>query len=283
MVSLLLVPIMIRIKTSDGWILLGHKDHANLAGAFAEAWSGSAFPKPTPEASVLKAVYHHDDSWETRDNEGYITSEGLPSAFTKELVGTYDAFEEIELEDYLNVRAAATENMAQNDPYAAILISMHTVNLLTEQADLSTLNKDQAELHRQFIEGQIKRQKELAELYAKTTGDSESIEKSRLQRAFEFLQACDSLSLISCVRFENEIPLRHQHPDTSGVLHEIQCTPLGNDTYSLSPYPFEGDSVSFTVPCKKVRGESFENLESFRDLYHEAETETFELTITNRL
>lgn len=272
---------MIRIKTPDGWILLGHKDHANLAGAFADAWNGAAFPKPTPVSSVLKAVYHHDDSWEVRDNEGYITGDGLPSAFTKELVGTYDAFEEIELEDYLNVRAGATENMAQEDPYAAILISMHTVNLLTEQADLSTLNDEQKELHKQFIEGQIKRQEELAALYAKTTGDSDSIQKSRLLRAFEFLQACDSLSLITCVRFENEIPLRHRHPDASGTLHKIVCTPHGADTYSLSPFPFGGDSVSFMVPCKKVPGYRFESLESFRELYHGAEMEMFELTITN--
>lgn len=281
MVPLLLTSIMIRIKTIEGWILLGHKDHAHLAGAFAEKWDDEKFPRPRPLDSVLKAVFHHDDSWEERDDEGYLTSEGLPSAFTKELVGTYDAFEEIELEDYLNVRAGATEKMAMKDPYAAILISMHTVNLLTEQADLSTLNAAETALHSEFIDGQLKRQKELAAMYADSTGDHSAIAEPVLKRAFEFLQACDSLSLITCVRFEDKIPLRHRHPDTSGELHEFHCQPLGNDTYHLSPFPFEGSSATFEVSCKQVEGERYGNLKMFRDLYHKAPKETFTITLVS--
>jgi len=84
-----------------------------------------------------------------------------PSAFTKELVGSYDAFEEIDLPSYLGVRAQTTETAAVRAPYSAVPISMHTVNLLTVQADLSTLTKKESKMHSAFIEGLLARQAEL--------------------------------------------------------------------------------------------------------------------------
>ena len=64
---------------------------------------------------------------------------GKPSAFSIELVGKYSAFEEIDLEEYLAVRERAVRIIAAEDSYAALLISMHTYNLLTEHADRSTI------------------------------------------------------------------------------------------------------------------------------------------------
>ena len=40
---------------------------------------------------------------------------------------------------------------------------MHTVNLLTDQADLSTLNEEELSMHSRFIEGQLQRQHQLKE------------------------------------------------------------------------------------------------------------------------
>ena len=65
--------------------------------------------------------------------------QGKPSAFSVELVGKYSAFEEIDLADYLAVRDRAVRLIAEEDAYAAILISMHTYSLLTDHADRSTI------------------------------------------------------------------------------------------------------------------------------------------------
>ena len=75
----------------------------------------------------------------TRDAHPAITRQGKPSAFSAELVGKYSAFEEIDLEDYLAVRDRAVRMIAEEDPYAGLLISMHTYNLLTAHADRSTI------------------------------------------------------------------------------------------------------------------------------------------------
>src|SRR5579863_7051680 len=122
---------MIRIETDAGWILVEHREHARLAGRFAARWGNAAFAVPEPRADVLVAVMRHDDAWAERDALPFLTRQGRPSAFSRELVGTYSAFEEIDLADYLAVRGRAAEAVAADNPYAAIIISMHTVDLLT--------------------------------------------------------------------------------------------------------------------------------------------------------
>jgi hypothetical protein len=257
---------MIRIKEAGGWRLLEHPDHARLAGTFARHWGNADFAPPEPRADILVGVARHDDAWAERDARPCLTRAGLPSAFSHELVGSYSAFEEIDLADYLAVRGRATEAVAADNPYAAILISMHTVNLLTEQANLAGVSPDDLALHREFILGQRRRQAELA-AQVRGTGRAADVAPAGLERAFEFLQVCDNLSLIVCVRYPQPRPLRHQHPRRDRTLATLLCTPLGGDTYRISPYPFDTGELRLTVPCRCVRGETFASEAAFRAAY----------------
>jgi hypothetical protein len=133
---------MLRMESPTGWWLITHPDHARLAGEFATAWGNAQFRKPEPRARVLKGISCHDDGWAARDVHPTITREGKPSAFSTELVGKYSAFEEIDLEEYLAVRDRAVRMIANQDPYAGLLISMHTYNLLTAHADRSTIQPE---------------------------------------------------------------------------------------------------------------------------------------------
>src|SRR5271154_5218313 len=117
---------MLRMESDTGWWLITHPDHARLAGAFAEAWGNAQFCSPEPRARVLRGIASHDDGWMVRDAHPVITREGKPSAFSTELVGKYSAFEEIDLADYLAVRGRAVRLVAEEDPYAGLLIAKHT-------------------------------------------------------------------------------------------------------------------------------------------------------------
>lgn len=256
---------MIRIPTPSGYLLVGHQEHARLAGRFAAHWGNADFPPPAPPAvlpEILRAVTHHDDAWAARDATPFLTREGRPSAFTRELVGTYSAFEEIDLADYLAVRGAATEAVAAAHPYAAVLISMHTVNLLTEQADLSTIKPAERPLHAAFIERQLRRQTEL--IAALPSALAAYATPEQLQRAFEFLQFCDNLSLLTCVRYDSPRALRHTHPDATGHRRTIQYTPLGGDRFRVSPWPFDQPTANFSVPARHVAAAACTDLGTFR-------------------
>src|ERR1700761_1930859 len=152
---------MLRLETSTGWWLTTYVDHAQLAGAFAAQWGNDLFSSPEPRARVLKGIAQHDDGWRLRDNHPQVTRQGKPSAFSVELVGKYSAFEEIDLRDYLAVRENAVCMIAEEDPYAAMLVSMHTYDLLTNRADRTTIAAEQLPLLDDFLARQRSLQQEL--------------------------------------------------------------------------------------------------------------------------
>src|SRR5271168_5078083 len=145
---------MLRLESPTGWWLTTHPDHARLAAAFAERWGNDRFALPEPRVHVLNGIATHDDGWATRDAAPQITRQGKPSAFSSELVGKYSAFEEIDLADYLAVRDRAVKLVAESDSYAALLVSMHTYNLLTARADRSTIVPEQLPLLDAFLNNQ---------------------------------------------------------------------------------------------------------------------------------
>src|ERR1700723_894165 len=152
---------MLRLESKTGWWLVTHVDHAHLAGAFAEKWGNDLFLSPEPRERVLRGVHAHDDGWAARDQHPQITRQGKPSAFSVELVGKYSAFEEIDLADYLAVRERAVQMVAAQDPYAALLVSMHPYNLLTARADRTTTQPAALPLLDAFLARQAQFQEDL--------------------------------------------------------------------------------------------------------------------------
>lgn len=271
---------MIRLEQTDHWLLLSHPDHAALAGDFARHWKNADFEPPQPFARILDAVTRHDDSWKDRDAAPELTPDGLPSAFSHELVGTYDAFEEIDLEAYLGVRGQATEQAAQRDPYAAVLISMHTENLLTEQADPTGLTDGDRALLDQFVSEQRARQRALIDLLKAHEDLHPFLTPEAFRRGFEFLQACDSFSLLVGVDYPSTSQLRHPQPRRSGALVPIQFSPQGQNQYSLTPWPMDEQELTFEIPYRKVPKSATSSLEAFRDAYQKADLMPRIITLT---
>lgn len=274
---------MLRIDEPSHWLLITHPDHARLAGEFAQAWGNDEFAPPEPQRDVLVAVTCHDDAWLARDLQPCLTRDGRPAAFSKALVGAYNAFEDIQLADYLRVRGQATEAVAAYNPYAAILVSMHTLNLLTEQADLTKLCAEDLALHRAFVERQRERQQSLCVAVSTNNARTTRSLPEQLDQGFRFLQACDSLSLTACVRYEKPIPLRHRHSRRDGTPVTLQCRPLGQDSYQVDPYPFAANELSFEVPFRRVARQVFPNEAALRDAYEKAPRELFTVKIVRNV
>lgn len=270
---------MLRIEEPSHWLLVAHQDHARLAGEFAEVWGNRDFDPPTPRDDVITAVWRHDDAWADRDAQPRVTRDGRPAAFSTELVGRYTAFEEIDLADYLRVRGQATEAVAADNPYAAILVSMHTLNLLTEQADLTSLSPSNLELHRKFVELQRVRQQQLIRAVSKAAGRESAPSIGQRDLAFRFLQACDSLSLAACVRYPRPMELRHRHPTRDGSSTTLQCVPQGADVYQVHPYPFAIDELTFRLPFRRVAKQNCTSDATLRSAYAQAPTEWLPIKI----
>jgi hypothetical protein len=249
---------MLRMESESGWWLITHRDHARLAGAFAAEWGNTQFRRPEPRERVLHGIASHDDGWVSRDAHPVITREGKPSAFSTELVGKYSAFEEIDLEDYLAVRERAVRIIADEDPYAGLLVSMHTYNLLTEHADRSTISPGNLLMLDAFLNRQRLYQ---SELDAKVAADQSLTREDRsgdnIVENFRLLQVCDNLSLLACVAFSLPSHLLHPLPLNDGTTKKVHVTPVAPRHFRLSPWPFTEKELNFFLPARHVTGKRF--------------------------
>jgi hypothetical protein len=272
---------MLRMESESGWWLITHPDHAHLAGDFAAAWGNKTFRKPEPRARTLKGIACHDDGWAARDAHPSITRAGKPSAFSTELVGRYSAFEEIDLEDYLAVRERAVRVIAEEDPYAGLLISMHTYSLLTDHADRSTIVPDGLRLLDAFLDRQRKYQDELRTAIAQDASLSH-VEKAEhtIVEHFKLLQACDNLSLLACVAFSSPAHLLHPLPLNDGAAAEVQVTPIAPRHFRLAPWPFSQKELTLHFPARHVSGKTFASSSELASAFLAAEQRDLTVTLS---
>jgi Protein of unknown function (DUF3891) len=215
-----------------------------------------------------------------RDHQPQITRQGKPSAFSVELVGKYSAFEEIDLADYLAVRERAARLVAEEDAYAALLVSMHTYNLLTAHADRATIQPDQLPLLDAFLERQVKFQDDLkGRLAADKELSPEDIFPSRIESHFRLLQATDNLSLLSCVDYAHPGDLLHALPLRAGGEKRVVVESLGERHFRLNPYPFAASPLVFNLPARHVEGKLFASAEELGKKFHQAATVLLPVTV----
>jgi len=269
------------MESETGWWLITHPDHARLAGAFAAAWGNAMFRRPEPRARVLYGIASHDDGWKVRDAKPVITREGKPSAFSTGLVGKYSAFEEIDLADYLAVRERAVRIVAEDDPYAGLLIAKHTYNLLTEHADRSTINPEQLPLLDAFLESQRIYQGRLLEaIHEDGQLAAEEKDAQRIEENFRLLQACDNLSLLTCVAFMAEADLLHPLPLCDGGRAEVRVLPIAPRHFRLEPWPFQEDELRFEFPARHVEGKTFAKSAELERAFGAAPVETLTVRLS---
>jgi len=273
---------MLRLETETGWWLVTHPDHARLAGAFAEKWGNDRFLAPEPRRNVLRGIARHDDGWAERDAAPQITRQGKPSAFSVELVGKYSAFEEIDLADYLAVRDRAVRSIAKEDAYAALLISMHTYNLLTAHADRSTIAPEQLPQLDQFLGHQKALQQALRlQIIADPQFTPDQKTEATVMDHFRLLQASDNLSLLTCVDFRQPTHLQHPLPLRDGGRSRIEVRSAGPRHFVLDPYPFAEQSISFTFPSRYVEGKIFSSSAELQEKFNAAPVEMLSVALSD--
>ena len=271
---------MLRLQSDIGWWLVTHPDHARLAGQFAEHWGNELFISPEPRADVLEGISTHDDGWAARDAAPEITKQGKPSAFSSELVGKYSAFEEIDLLDYLAVRRQAVDTVVRQNPYAGLLVSMHTFDLLANRADRSTIRGDQLPLLDAFLGDQRALQHKVrSQLTDGSRYQPEEVSPQRIEDHFRLLQACDNLSLLTCVGYSGTANLLHALPVTGGMREPVTVQRIAVRHFRLEPYPFDVSPLTFEFEARLVQPVTFSSKEELRQSFNAAKPKRLSVTV----
>jgi hypothetical protein len=273
---------MLRSESENGWWLVTHPDHARLAGQFAEHWGNERSVSPEPRADVLEGIKTHDDGWTARDAAPEITEQGKPSAFSTELVGKYSAFEEIDLLDYLAVRRQAVDTVVRRNAYAGLLVSMHTFDLLANRADRSTIRADQLPFLDAFLEDQKALQHKVrSQLNEDSRYQATDVSVERIENHFRLLQACDNLSLLTCVDYPGSANLLHALPVTGNSREPVIVEHIGVRHFRLAPYPFDTSPLTFEFPARFVKPLSFASKEELRGKFNAAEVHKLSVIVEN--
>jgi hypothetical protein len=96
---------------------------------------------------------------------------------------------------------------------------------------------------------------------------------------FRLLQACDNLSLLSCVAFGQPAHLLHPLPLNDGSTFEVKVFPVAPRHFRLSPWPFAESELTFRFPAKHVEGRVFGSSAELDKAYSAAEEMQLSITL----
>ena len=280
---------MIVAETEEGYRFVTQPDHADLAGQFAERWGNDRFDVPAPYAACVLAAHDHDDGWSSFDRRPRLHDDGTPVDFR-----------EMPAEPWVDLYDAGIEAVAEADPYAGLLVSLHGAGLRNRRYGLSPNWPETQPGFRAFVERQAARQEELArELRAgggssrlseadvellstmHETGSAPADTDSRLWRNYELLQAWDTLSLSFCTSVSPpsypEVGSVPTGPAGSEVTLTIEA--LDDGEFRVDPYPFDAEPLEVAVPARTVRKADFDDEASLFEAYYGAERETMGFSI----
>jgi hypothetical protein len=207
---------MIVKQTLEGWQVIYHRAHAQLAAQLAGQWRRKNAPPRLYE--TMAAISHHDDlekEWEGNN----LTAVGAPMDFT------------LDPETSVERLARHAHNALYRGRWVALLTSIHL-------SRLTAAKRGESPEIDQFLDEQLANQ----EKWRKELG----IRKDDVESAYAFMQWCDRLSLILC---QSELPADERALEVSkgpdGTRYDI--VELSNGCVTVKPWPFEDDRFTVNV------------------------------------
>ena len=260
---------IIRKDPDGGLILIAQTDHSRFVGQLAAHWGNSEFETPKPYESVVRAATFHDYGWLRYETSPTIDPESRePYAFLQAPTTAAQ----------LAAYQWALDWMADIDPYAGLIVSMHrtglwkgryrTIAYPAGRYNLATLSPDvQA-----FIErNEAWQERQRATLDAKGVGTN-----------YRLMQVWDLLGLyFGCQPPYDDhieaVPTSYADADGEGV--RLHLSPVGPDRVEFRPYPFDVRPCRVQLPAKRVARRTYDDAEAFRRAWFQADVELMQFEL----
>lgn len=214
---------MIVRQQNGAFVLVKQHDHGLASAEFAKRW----VKQPRPLETTLFAVANHDLAWQGPDSEvRWNEATGRPYTFAD-----YPAEKKVE------AYTEGLDRLEGQDPYAALLCSMHYETLMRAFGE--------SDVEKAFAQDETRRQERLR---AGVSG--EGIENAG--RNLAFLRLCDGLSLFVCLNEPGAGDYPPPYP--GGFAFEGETyEPVWEDekTLRLAPNPFS-EPFEVEIPYQLV-------------------------------
>ncbi|HTL30728.1 MAG TPA: DUF3891 family protein [Tepidisphaeraceae bacterium] len=275
---------MIRREVGDEYWLITQNDHAILSGQLAEQFGAGGAQALAP--AVIAGIAMHDAGWPLHDEAPTLNNDHIP----------IDVFES-RREVALKVWSASAKRAAIVDPYAGLLVSLHSLALSVFAATQTSFKHEKVDMSdprtrfdmNKFQHGQIELQEKLrAQLGMRTdlpirnglSEESDDLRERQLIFDFRLLQALDKLSLAICCTkppFPKIEPLL-RNPGEAPIA--LSVTRPSSDRLLVKPWLFRVREIALRVSYKAIPARRYESEVDFRRQYGEAPVQSFNCTAT---
>lgn len=209
------------VRTSDHqFLLIAQPVHAALAATLMNAWRADGLPTSPRRDAILRATLTHDDGWIEEDRAPIVDE---PSG---------------RILDFMTAPAPVRQGVwprgvsrLSSTPYEAALVAQHAISVYRS-------NQSSADWARFFAVMETLRDEHLARCAPRTLED--------LVHDYFFVRIGDFMSLIFCNAWTDVEHLAH---------YELR---LQGTRLSVTPDPFGGRHIPFTVEARRLPGRRFD-------------------------
>jgi hypothetical protein len=251
---------MIVQDQGNQFVLVRQTDHAMLAGFFARHWGNPPFVQPAPFDSFCLAASEHDNGW----TEWEIHPDVDPVTFTPYSHISIPTAEHIEL------YRRGIERVVKADRYAGLLVSMHCAGLYDRaRATLpgfsaKYVKANEAQLVSDFIQRLRLQQLRLKVDLRADPATKDFSDDKVLQANLNRLEALDCLSLYFSQAPLGEHMIEGVAIDSAGSEVDWELRPEGENSATLSSYPFDKDPLEISILARRVTKQPYTDSDDFQ-------------------
>ncbi|HEX4804382.1 MAG TPA: DUF3891 family protein [Conexibacter sp.] len=252
----------------DAWQIVLQTDHADLSAQLAAAWGGPGFERPEPYAPLARAARRHDDGWAVWEQWPRLDGDGAPMSFGAVAAPVHLAF-----------YRACVEAVADEDPAAGLLVSMHMSGLYRQRYGVMpvpprALPEDVRDVVDAFVQQEEDRQVALRRMLG--------LEEAWRWTSYALLQVFDIVSLYCCLAdVEAGAPGACEGVPTSVGRDPVRVTIESRGPWRVrfDPHPFAADEVRLALRRRLVRKREWLDDDAFRANLAVAPFETVEIAV----
>lgn len=243
---------MIVRDAGDAWQIVLQTDHADLSGGFARAWADRG---PRHESLVL-AAERHDDGWAVWEQSPLVDAAGAPVNFL-----------DVQVPAHLAFYRAGIAAVADEDPYAGLLVSMHGAGIYRQRyGEDPGLRLTHAAEVAALVEEFVAEQEASVPARMEATGVDDEFRWADYRR----LQAYDRLSLLFC--------MRDLERERAFELGPFRIEPRGAWRIGVEPYPLAEGPRTLGLVRRLVPKRAWTQ-EAFREEFPALEAERMEIVV----
>ena len=247
-------------------ILIRQTDHAMLAGFLARHWGNEMFRRPEPFASFCLAASEHDNGWTEWEMRPEVDSVTF---------APYN-YLSIPTAEHMELYRRGIERVVKVDHYAGLLVSLHCADLYDRSRatlpgfSAKYVKSPEAQMVSDFVQ-RLRLQQLRLKVDLRADPAIKGLADERvIQANAKRLEALDCLSLYFSQAPFGEHVIEGVPVDDSGTEVDWELRPEGENSATLSPYPFGKDPLDLSLLARRVSKRPYTGSDDFQKAVSQA-------------